>query len=74
MKSIIRKCIEFGKKNGDQYANEEDHGVKLRLRGKGSGYKEGPEKQGKTNIFRANFSYFFSTSFWVSYISLSLSF
>ena len=44
MKTIIKKCIEFGKKHGDQYANEDDHGVKLRLRGKGSGYKEGPEK------------------------------
>lgn len=48
MKKILKKCTDLGKKQSNQYIlNEEEHGVKLRLRGKGSGYKEGQEKQGK---------------------------
>ena len=35
MKKIINECK----------LNKDSEGIKLRLRGKGSGYKEGPEKQ-----------------------------
>ncbi|EAS03030.1 hypothetical protein TTHERM_00444130 (macronuclear) [Tetrahymena thermophila SB210] len=46
MKAIIKKCLDHNKKKGGyNLQNDEEHGVKLRLRGKGSGYKEGPEKQ-----------------------------
>jgi hypothetical protein len=40
MKQIINMCIKT--KGMDKYNAFES--VKLRLRGKGSGYKEGPEK------------------------------
>ncbi|EGR29646.1 RRM domain and KH domain protein [Ichthyophthirius multifiliis] len=46
MKSIIKKCIDASNQKG--YINEKDDQtniVKLRLRGIGSGYKEGPNKQ-----------------------------
>ncbi|KAL4493541.1 hypothetical protein ABPG72_007549 [Tetrahymena utriculariae] len=46
MKAIIKKCLDHNKKKGGyNLQNDDEHGVKLRLRGKGSGYKEGPEKQ-----------------------------
>lgn len=41
MKKIIDTCLFDA---GSEYKNKQDL-VKLRLRGKGSGYKEGPEKK-----------------------------
>ena len=41
MKRIIEESIVFDNKN---YSNDNEI-LKLRLRGKGSGYKEGPEQQ-----------------------------
>ena len=49
MKKIVDSC----NKNVDGSSIKES--VKLRLRGRGSGYKEGPMNKGKFNIFYYRF-------------------
>ena len=46
----MKKVIEQALKGQTSYVKNDPDAVKLRLRGRGSGYKEGPDKKG--NYFK----------------------